>query len=254
MHERKIFNAREGVQIDRVEHLLYGDLVTITSKASQRNARKRAKRRRSPNLRLFVLGVLLIAATATIATATRPAPRGAKETEPTTYAEPQESGTATADEPIIYTREQVQAMAEIRAEAAQKPLEVPEVVIDGEDLEMLACVIYQEAGMDACCDDCRRRVADVVLNRVADSRFPNTIEEVLTQPKQYGVFDQTGVVWAERANSPEEANAVDRAYRIAAEVLGGRHSDLYRAGYIWQAEFAQGNDLVECCGIYYGRG
>lgn len=251
--QRKVFDAREGVYVERVEHLLYGDLLTLTSKAAQRNARKRARRRRSQNLRLLALGVLLIAASATIAAGARPAPRGAKETEPTAHTEPQESGVTAADEPIIYTREQVYAMAESRAEAAQKPLEAPEVVIDGEELEMLACAIYQEAGSDNCCDECRRRVADVILNRVADSRFPNTIEEVLTQPRQYGTFDKTGIVWAERANTPEEEHAVDRAYRIAAEVLGGKHSDLYRAGYIWQAEFAQGNDLVECCGIYYGR-
>lgn len=40
------------------------------------------------------------------------------------------------------------------------------VPVDEHDVELLACVIYQEAGGDTCCDMCRRRVADVVLNRV----------------------------------------------------------------------------------------
>lgn len=122
-----------------------------------------------------------------------------------------------------------------------------------EELEMLACVIYQEAGGDACCDECRRRVADVVLNRVADKRFPDTLEAVLTQKQQYGRFYWTGIKWPARAEYPEEANAVERAYRTAKEVLEGQHSNLYGQGYIWQAEFSQSANTFECCGIFYGR-
>ena len=122
-----------------------------------------------------------------------------------------------------------------------------------DDVEMLACVIYQEAGGDACCDDCRRRVADIVLNRVADDRFPNTIYDVLTQYNQYGRFYWTGVVWADRSDNPYEADAVERAKRIAEEVLNGQHSDVYGNGYIWQAGFVQGSDGFWHCGHFYGR-
>lgn len=127
-------------------------------------------------------------------------------------------------------------------------LDVPE-----EDLEMLACVIYQEAGGDACSDLCRFMVGDVVLNRVADSRFPDTIEEVLTQRGQYGTFSKTGVVWPARADNPGEAAAVERAYDTARRLLSGEHSELYDAGYIWQAEFIQGKDVIEVDGTYFGR-
>lgn len=129
----------------------------------------------------------------------------------------------------------------------------PRPVVNQEDLEMLAIVIYQEAGGNECCDDCRRRVADVVLNRVNDPRFPNDIRSVLTAPRQYGLLYKTGVVWADRASNPGEKAAVDRAYRIAEEVLLGQHSELYGKGYIWQAEFRQGSEQVEHCGIYFGR-
>ena len=125
--------------------------------------------------------------------------------------------------------------------------------VSEDNIELLACVIYQEAGGDACCDDCRRRVADIVLNRVADDRFPNTIYDVLTQYNQYGRFYWTGVVWADRANNPYEAAAVDRAKRIAEEVLNGQHSDVYGNGYIWQAGFVQGTDGFWHCGHFYGR-
>ena len=125
--------------------------------------------------------------------------------------------------------------------------------VPAEDLELLACVIYQEAGGDACSDLCRFMVGDVVLNRVADSRFPDTIEEVLTQRGQYGTFSKTGVVWPARAGNLGEAAAVERAYDTARRLLSGEHSELYDAGYIWQAEFIQGKDLIEVDGTYFGR-
>lgn len=129
---------------------------------------------------------------------------------------------------------------------------VPKPEINPDELEMLACVIYQEAGGDNTCDECRRRVADVVLNRVADPRFPDTIYGVLTQPGQYSALS-AGIRWPERASNPYEAHAVRRAYRIAKGILMGEHSDLYGKGYIWQATFIQGRDNIYCCGHYYGR-
>ena len=167
-------------------------------------------------------------------------------------------------EPEINISEEIEAeevaeeVAEEPAEeigiAAEEPVE-EEIVVDQEDLEMLACVIYQEAGADYCCDDCRRRVADVVLNRVEDDRFPDNIQDVLTQKRQYGRYYWTGVVWPERAKNDCEKHAVERAYRIAEEVLKGEHSELYGEGYIWQAEFKQGTGVVYCdqCKIYFGK-
>lgn len=128
-----------------------------------------------------------------------------------------------------------------------------EPAVSQEDIEMLACVIYQEAGGNGSCDNCRRYVGDIVLNRVNDSRFPNTIYDVLTAQNQYGRFHWTGIVWADRAKNPGEAEAVARAYRIAEELLTGQHSDLYGNGYIWQAGFPQGSSGFWCCGHYYGK-
>lgn len=121
------------------------------------------------------------------------------------------------------------------------------------ELEMLACVIYQEAGGNSSCDNCRRYVADIVLNRVNDSRFPNTMHEVLTAKNQYGKFYKTGIKWPSRAKNAGEKDAVARAYRIAEEVLNGQHSKLYGEGYIWQASFKQGKSGFWCCGHFYGR-
>ena len=123
-----------------------------------------------------------------------------------------------------------------------------------DELSMIACIVYQEMGGDYGCDDCRRRIADTVLNRVASPLFPNTIYEVLTQGKmQYGFDSTTGVYWQERCKNPGEAHAVERAYRIAEEVLNGQHSEIYGKDYIWQAEFIQGINNIYCCNTYFGQ-
>ena len=127
---------------------------------------------------------------------------------------------------------------------------------DKEDWERLAIVIYQEAGGDSCCDMCRYRVADVVLNRVNDPRYPDTIEGVLMDNKyglQWGLLSVTGIVWPDKASEPGEAAAVQRAWDIAADVLEGHHSDL-TSDYIWCSEYKQGSDVIYCDGIYFGEG
>lgn len=123
---------------------------------------------------------------------------------------------------------------------------------DPAEVEMLACAIYNEAGGDACSDLCRYYVGDVILNRVADPRFPDTIEGVLTAPGQYGRFSKTGIVWPSRAKNPGEAHAVQRAYDTAYDLLSGNHSELYGQGYVWQAEFTQGSGFW-LDGLYFGR-
>jgi len=168
------------------------------------------------------------------------------------------TGTAHTVEPVKtpVAETRVEALPErpgvklVEAVPAPSPLE-----IDSEEQEQLAVVIYREAGGDAACDECRRRVADVVLNRVADERFPDTLAEVLTQKGQYGTLYWDGIVWPDRAENPDEAHAVERARRIAGEVLAQNHSDLHGQGYIFQSEFPDlGSEAVECCGIYYAKG
>lgn len=143
-------------------------------------------------------------------------------------------------------------------ETPSETVEAPETTESDNDVgltdaEMLAIVIYQEVGGDAACDACRYRIGDIVLNRVADPRFPNTIYEVLTQPGQYGRLAWTGIVWADRASNPNEAHAVERARNVANDLLNGIHSELYGNGYVWQAGFVQGTDGFWCCGHFLGR-
>lgn len=112
-----------------------------------------------------------------------------------------------------------------------------------EDLEILAIIIYQEAGGNECSDDTRRKVGSVFLNRVASPLYPNTFVEVALQKRQYGSLYWTGLKWPNRASRPAEARAVERAYRIAEELL--TDGSVLPANVIYQAEFKQG-DGVYC--------
>ena len=167
-----------------------------------------------------------------------------------TYEETTEPSTEQTTE-LLYTTAQTTTYEPTIYISTEPPYESPS--IDERDVELLAMVIYQEVGSDAICDDCRRRVADVVLNRVESDLFPNTIEGVLTQSGQYGNYSSTGVCWPSRASYDSEAHAVERARRIAREVLEGNHSELYGNDYLFQAGFCQGSEGFWCCGVYYGK-
>lgn len=127
-------------------------------------------------------------------------------------------------------------------EIVEKPVE-EELPYSEEDLEILAIIIYQEAGGNACSDDTRRKVGSVFLNRVNSPLFPNTFEEVATAPRQHGTLSKTGLKWPDRASKEVEAHAVQRAYNIAAELLVG--GSILPDNVIWQAAFKQG-DGVYC--------
>lgn len=110
-----------------------------------------------------------------------------------------------------------------------------------EELNILALIIYQEAGADYVCDDTRLKVGNVFLNRVESPLFPNTFEEVATAKRQYGTLYWTGIEWPERSYCPEERHAVRRAFDIAEELLRGKR--VLPENVIWQAEFTQGDGI-----------
>ena len=185
-----------------------------------------------------------------------------EDTTPTTESSEREANSEQATEPttkLIKTSHDTYIdISSEPTETTTDPTEVTEITeyipaVNEEDVELLAMVIYQEVGSDSVCDDCRRRVADIVLNRVNSDLYPDTIEEVLTQYSQYGNYYYTGVKWSYNASNPNEAHAVERARRIAREVLEGQHSELYGNNYLFQAGFVQGVEGFWCCGIYYGK-
>ena len=73
------------------------------------------------------------------------------------------------------------------------PTPAPTHSYSDEDLYWLSRVVYAEAGCDWFPDWVQRDVASVVLNRVADSRYPNTIKGVIFDPGQYSCVDSGSI-------------------------------------------------------------
>lgn len=166
----------------------------------------------------------------------------AQATTPTEAPEPRETEPPTD-----------MTIPETEPTAATEPPTDTEAAETMRDVELLAIVIYQEAGGDDCDDFTRLGVGTVAMNRVGDPRYPDTLYAVLTQKAQYGTMHWTGVVWPERASDPNEAHAVERAYTIAERILldGVR---VFDADVVYQAEFRQGTEVVAYSdGMYFCR-
>ena len=170
-----------------------------------------------------------------------------KAPEPTLH-HPMEEITPPTEAATIATEPPTEPPTEPETEPTE-----PVPTYTNEELEMLAIVIYQEAGGDNCSDFTRLGVGTVVMNRVGDPRYPNTLYKVLTQEVQYGRMHWTGVVWPERASDPNEAHAVERAYIIATRILA-EGVRVFDADVVYQAEFPQGTEIVAYSdGMYFCR-
>ena len=145
-------------------------------------------------------------------------------------------------EPTIIV-EEAEPIVDNPVEDVDNSVEPTEPAYTQEELEILAIIIYQEAGGDSNSDDTRRKVGSVFLNRVNSPSFPNTFEAVATARRQYGTLYLTGIKWPDRASNASEAHAVDRAYKIAEDLL--LSGSILPSNVIWQAEFKQG-DGVYC--------
>ena len=77
-------------------------------------------------------------------------------------------------------------------EPSMEPSEPTQTYSD-EDLYWLSRVVFAEAGCDWFPDWVQRDVASVVLNRVADSRYPDTIIDVIFDPGQYSCVDSGSI-------------------------------------------------------------
>lgn len=161
---------------------------------------------------------------------------------------PEEESVYVQSTPIVH--EPVENVVETVEDSLVHSDPLPDKTYTDEELEILALIVYQEAGGDRVSDGTRRLVAQVFLNRVNDSRFPDSFYEVATAERQYGRLYWTGIVWPERASSQAEAHAVERAYKIAQEVLES-DEPICPEGVIFQAEFVQGDIYAEQDGMYF---
>lgn len=82
-------------------------------------------------------------------------------------------------------------------------------------------VLYEARGET---EQCQRYVASVVVNRVNDKRFPNTIEEVIKQPKQFSYLNDY-----QKQNTPTP-RSIEVSRKIAYETL---HEGKVVGDFLW---------------------
>ena len=118
------------------------------------------------------------------------------------------------------------------------------VIINEEDLEVLARIIHGESGSTWCSDQMQLYVGSVFLNRVSSSEFPNTFEEVAFQDngKQYSCTHKGSGYWEE----PTERDYANAKYLL----LNGSQLE---ASYLWQSNFKQGKDIIKVQNMYFGK-
>lgn len=185
-------------------------------------------------IRLLLLAVIFFSIGAAIGIATTPEP---------------EEPVQTTDAITIETTEPKTTPETTSAPAPETVPTETAYPYTEKDLEYLALVIYQEAGGDMYSDKTRLMVGTVVMNRVADDRFPDTIFDVILQYGQYGRLHWTGPTWPARAWDPVEAHAVERAYTIAERILNGERT--LPKDVVFQSEYIHGTEVVAHQGGFF---
>lgn len=129
---------------------------------------------------------------------------------PTVIIEPTPTPTVTPKptvEPTIKPTVKPTATPTVKptAKPTEKPQEAKRKISDA-DYELLVRLVYAEAGIDGM--KSQIGVANVVLNRVKSTEFPNTIRGVIYEPSQFSVVSNGTI-----NNQPKKENyeAVDRA-------------------------------------------
>lgn len=100
-----------------------------------------------------------------------------------------------------------------------------------EDIYLLAQLVQAEAGSDWLPDELQLHVGSVVLNRIANSKFPNTLNGVVYQPGQYTPA-WTGAI----NNTPTERTLENVRWLI-------ENGSISPINVVWQAEFKQGETV-----------
>ena len=108
------------------------------------------------------------------------------------------------------------------------------------DIDIVSCVVYNEAGY-GCTERHQELVAAVVVNRVNDPRFPGSVYGVVTQPYQYSVSYATyGSYYMTRAM---QSDIWTHCCEIAERALRGEVE--CPANVVFQANFTQGSGVYE---------
>ena len=114
-----------------------------------------------------------------------------------------------------------------------------------EDIRILTTTVFHEAGHTT--EQLRQYVAQVVLNRVEDSRFPDTVKGVITQPGQYS----TKYATVEAANAIQATDSKNGTCEdsVKAAMMGQVEMP---SNVLYQANFSQGKGVWKS--VYFNSG
>ena len=119
-----------------------------------------------------------------------------------------------------------------------------------EDIRILTTTVFHEAGHTT--EQLRQYVAQVVLNREEDSRFPDTVKGVITQPGQYS----TKYATVEAANAIQATDSKNGTYyygicedSVKAAMMGQVEMP---SNVLYQANFSQGKGVWKS--VYFNSG
>ena len=119
-----------------------------------------------------------------------------------------------------------------------------------EDIRILTTTVFHEAGHTT--EQLRQYVAQVVLNRGEDSRFPDTVKGVITQPGQYS----TKYATVEAANAIQATDSKNGTYyygicedSVKAAMMGQVEMP---SNVLYQANFSQGKGVWKS--VYFNSG
>lgn len=129
--------------------------------------------------------------------------------------------------------------------------EVEIVTIDQtEALAMgIDAVVSSECSGEWVSDTTLIMVANVILNRTADSRYPDTVDQVLCQPYQFSCFSESGMKWVGKA--ADDAAFRERCMSAAEAAMNGER--LLNYGVVYVSSGKQGTVEAQLDGLYFCR-
>lgn len=149
-------------------------------------------------------------------------------------------------EPVVVVKNYTDVLSESEEnekESEENTEEILVKVVNDSDVEWLAKVMYCENGISS--DEALLLTGIVVMKRVKSSKFPDSIEGVVTD-KRYGIQYACYYNGAWQKYEPDE-----RALTMAREILVEELEKDYPDGLVFQSEFKQGKYVYKHIGNQY---
>lgn len=125
--------------------------------------------------------------------------------------------SAYYDEAPVHVTAPLSDMVFVGGYSAADFVQIPEVTISEEERDLLAALVWAEAGNQDAYG--KQLVAEVVFNRIDDSRFPSNVTDVIFQAGQFTTAERLYSVSPNVTDACYEAVDAAVAHRTNKEVL-----------------------------------